>query len=96
MYAVAAAEDDSILLAGYTADTFDGANTGGLDFAAVKLDRDGNEMWRWQVRQSSGPRKNARLSPLLHVSRVQSLFVTVGKSVLLAVVSAYAKSRRHG
>lgn len=45
------AEDGSIVLAGYTVGSWDGseANAGEEDFVVVKLDKDGNELWHWQV-----------------------------------------------
>lgn len=45
--------DGSVMLAGITGGTWGGAysNVGGeYDFAAVKLDANGDEVWRWQVR----------------------------------------------
>lgn len=41
--------DDSVVLAGYTRGNWSTENGGGVDFAAVKLDADGREVWRWQV-----------------------------------------------
>lgn len=46
---VVAGEDGSVVAAGYTAGIWSGTNAGDEDFAAVKLDKDGNEVWRWQV-----------------------------------------------
>lgn len=43
-------EDDSIVLAGYTSGAWADTNKGPNDFAAIKLDSDGNEIWKWQVR----------------------------------------------
>lgn len=42
-------DSDSIVLAGHTYDHWNGTDIGFRDFAAVKLDLDGQEMWRWQV-----------------------------------------------
>lgn len=40
----------SVLLVGHTSGNWTGVNAGSHDFAAVKLDSNGNELWRWQVR----------------------------------------------
>lgn len=45
MYAIAADDDDSTIFAGTTL-----VNGGGWDFAASKLDVNGNELWKWQAR----------------------------------------------
>lgn len=48
--AVAIGEDGSVVLAGKTSGHWAGEADGmTFDFAAVKLDADGREMWRWQV-----------------------------------------------
>lgn len=49
--AAVVAEDGSIVLAGYTVGSWDGseANAGEEDLVVVKLDKDGNELWHWQV-----------------------------------------------
>lgn len=47
---VAVASDGAVVLAGETSGGWSGAASGGVDFAAVKLDEDGVEVWRWQVR----------------------------------------------
>lgn len=49
MFASAARADGSIVLAGTTSGEWDGELAGILDFAAVALDEDGVELWRWQV-----------------------------------------------
>lgn len=41
--------DGSIVLAGWTSGDWDAANEGDGDFAAVKLDADGVQLWTWQV-----------------------------------------------
>ena len=49
--------DKSVVMAGYSHGTWSGAGAGDAwaggdkdaDFAAVKLDADGKELWRWQV-----------------------------------------------
>lgn len=57
LYAVSATEDGSFVLAGKTTGVLSGlASAGGVDFAAVKLDADGNEIWRWQVRSEGAAR----------------------------------------
>lgn len=48
--AVALGIDGSVFLAGTTYGDWYGVNVGGRDFAAAKLDADGNPEWRWQVR----------------------------------------------
>lgn len=45
---VAVLDDGSILLSGFTADSFAGKNIGSYDVAAIKLDANGNEIWRYQ------------------------------------------------
>ena len=51
IYGAANGRDGSIVLAGVTEGAWRGAHAGGLrDFCAVKLDADGGEVWRWQVR----------------------------------------------
>lgn len=42
--------DGFIYIAGYTLGDWAGTNAGDEDFAAAKLDADGNEIWRWQVK----------------------------------------------
>lgn len=43
--------DGSIVLAGMAKGVWNGTHVGEYsDFAAVKLDANGNEMWKWQVR----------------------------------------------
>eukprot|EP00752_Nemacystus_decipiens_P013341 g11811.t1 len=39
----------SYVLAGRTEGSWDGTNAGGSDVAAVELDPEGNELWRFQV-----------------------------------------------
>lgn len=41
--------DASVILAGYSIGNWSGTALGRADFAAVKLDAGGNELWRWQV-----------------------------------------------
>ncbi|CAM9360961.1 unnamed protein product [Scytosiphon promiscuus] len=48
MYAVAGTEDEGVVLAGFTDGTWSVDNAGASDFAAVKLDSDGIEVWRYQ------------------------------------------------
>ncbi|CAM9254578.1 unnamed protein product [Sphacelaria rigidula] len=45
----ASAEDGSVVLAGYTDGSYDGRSTGLEDIVAVKLDVDGELLWKWQV-----------------------------------------------
>ena len=52
IFAEVVGDDGSVVLAGHTYGNWtDGAHGGeeDADFAAVKLDVDGNELWRWQV-----------------------------------------------
>lgn len=48
------AGDGSVVLSGDTNGSFSGSNTGGFDFVAVKLDADGNVLWKWQVKSRAG------------------------------------------
>lgn len=53
-HAVAARADGSVVLAGMSYGTFAGklsTTDGHSDFAAVAIDKNGNELWRWQVLQ---------------------------------------------
>lgn len=52
MNSVSMTEDGSFVLAGRTDGDWGAVNSGGHDFAAVMLDADGIELWRWQVRGS--------------------------------------------
>ncbi|CAM9410233.1 unnamed protein product, partial [Hapterophycus canaliculatus] len=47
---IATADDGSVILAGYTYGSLDGDLEGICDRAVVKLDANGTEVWRWQVR----------------------------------------------
>lgn len=42
-------DDDSVVLAGHTEGEWSTTSAGYFDFAAVKVDADGEEVWRWQV-----------------------------------------------
>ncbi|CAM9975026.1 unnamed protein product, partial [Scytosiphon promiscuus] len=42
------AEDGSVVVVGYTYGDWDGVNAGGADFAALRLDANGTEIWRYQ------------------------------------------------
>lgn len=46
---VAANDDGSMVLAGYTWGSWNATNKGSADFVAVKLDSDGSIVWSWQV-----------------------------------------------
>ncbi|CAM9669973.1 unnamed protein product, partial [Sphacelaria rigidula] len=41
--------EGSVVLAGRTEGDWSGASAGAMDFAVVKLARNGSEEWRWQV-----------------------------------------------
>lgn len=56
--AAIAVPDGSIILAGYTRGRWETTDEGNQDFAAVSLDADGKEMWRYQV--SGFPRGSLR------------------------------------
>lgn len=45
----AAGEDGSVFLAGYTSGDWTETNLGAYDYAAVKLDSNGEVVWRMQV-----------------------------------------------
>ena len=47
--AAAAFDDNSVVLAGLSRGNWSGVTHGEMDFIAVKLDPDGQELWRWQV-----------------------------------------------
>lgn len=49
VYALAMMDDGSTILAGSTGGDWNGTNLGGQDFAASKLDVNGNLIWTWQV-----------------------------------------------
>lgn len=46
----AAVSDGGVVAAGYTNGTWNGQPGSETDFAAVKLDSDGDVAWTWQVR----------------------------------------------
>lgn len=46
---VVVTENNSVVLVGYTDGRFGNHSRGEGDFAAVKLDSDGHELWRWQA-----------------------------------------------
>lgn len=52
-FCVAVGKDGSALLAGSSTGSWDGIHLGGRDFVAVKVDSDGKELWRWQVKRLS-------------------------------------------
>lgn len=47
-------DDAYVVLAGYSSGNWNGFAPGQADWAAIKLDADGNELWRWQVIQPNG------------------------------------------
>lgn len=49
VHTVAFTEDGSVILAGSTTGVWGEANRGLGDFAASKLDSEGNLIWTWQV-----------------------------------------------
>lgn len=52
IFAAAIGDDGSVVLVGNAGGEWSGIDAGGgADFAAVKLDADGTELWRWQVRR---------------------------------------------
>lgn len=48
LFAVAVGDDGSVALGGRTVGLFGSDADGNSDFVAIKLDKDGNEEWRWQ------------------------------------------------
>lgn len=52
IYAAAGADDGSVTIAGNTLGSYGAENAGNFDFVAIKIDRDGNTIWRWQVRRT--------------------------------------------
>lgn len=49
LYGVAVDQDGSAVFTGLSAGEWDGVSSGDQDFVAVKIDRNGEELWRWQV-----------------------------------------------
>lgn len=45
-------DDASVVLAGYSSGNWSGIAPGRAEVAAVKLDANANELWRWQVFES--------------------------------------------
>lgn len=62
-YASTARADGSIVLAGVTTGDWFGDVAGSADFAAVALDEDGQELWRWQVNVGGRPDLLQRFPP---------------------------------
>ena len=86
--AVVVGNDDSIVLAGYSCGNWSGISVGRADFAAVRLDADGNELWRWQVLQLECSVLAAKIS--IPISRLDSQLIaeaTVRPSPLMRVLS---------
>ena len=52
-YGIFADDDESVVLTGHTNGLWSIASSGATDWAAVKLDENGNELWRWLVTQLS-------------------------------------------
>lgn len=50
IYSVVATEDGSVILSGRTFGSFEGTSAGITDLVSIKLDADGEELWRWQVK----------------------------------------------
>lgn len=48
-YGMVGVEDGSVVLVGYSAGDWAGRNAGGRDFAAVKVDSDGQVLWMRQA-----------------------------------------------
>lgn len=46
---VLSGENDSVILGCATLGNWVGTNKGDMDFAAIKISLDGEEIWRWQV-----------------------------------------------
>lgn len=44
-------EDGAFVMVGQCEGDWSGESSGALDFAVIKLDADGDELWRWQVRR---------------------------------------------
>lgn len=44
-------EDGGLVLAGYSTGAWGQQNLGEEDFVVIKLDEDGSELWRWQVKR---------------------------------------------
>lgn len=50
----------SIIMVGYTQGSFVTTNMGSSDAVAIKLEADGIELWRWQVRKETTRRQRSR------------------------------------
>ena len=51
--AAVATTNGTFVLAGTTRGDWGGPNAGDVDFAALKLDADGNVIWKWQVSKAT-------------------------------------------
>lgn len=54
------ADDGSALFAGTTFGDWVQVSVGSWDFAAMKMDVDGNVLWTWQVRRNAEERESER------------------------------------
>ena len=52
--AAVATMNGTFVLAGSTQGDWNSVNAGDRNFAALKLDTDGNVMWKWQVSETTG------------------------------------------
>lgn len=60
---VIAGDNGSVIMSGHTRGVFQGKmNAGHEDAVAIKLDRNGAELWRWQVRKEQVHSFNNKIS----------------------------------
>lgn len=96
---VVAAQDGSFVLGGGTQASWRGnTNAGYTDFAAVKLDADGNELWVWQVRArggGAGGKKKRHISSLnVTVAHDGSLLCAIDDDGVIQGMSQSARALR--
>ena len=80
-------DNDSVVLAGYTSGSWSGITVGQADAAAVKLDANGNELWRWQVFQ---PRYVVLAGVLSSSVCVTAIELVSARSTLLMLVLTHS------
>ena len=79
------------MLAGETYGNWSGTSTGSLDFAAVKLDANGTEVWRWQVSHAVylARRGQIKFAPIIILAALTTIGF-VQRSVLKTCIERYS------